>query len=178
MLFAAVRELAEASLRQGYFLRGAVCKGLLYHDETTVFGEVLVKAYKLESEIVKFPRIMLTKQVVDDAMSSDSKKDFAEHINQADDGPFYLHVLWHVGMLLDVLKERNYDRAGSEHRLDYYAKIREMIQRRFDESVDTPQHFEKVQWFANYWNLTIREERAGLKFITGPRLFEMRFLRT
>lgn len=178
MLFAAVRELAKRSLHEGYFLRGAVCKGLLYHDETTVFGEALVKAYRLESEIVKFPRIMLTKEVVDDAMSSTSREEFREHINQADDGPFYLHVLWHVRMLLNVLKERNYEPAGSEHRLEWYAKMREMIQRRFDESVDTPRHFEKVQWFANYWNLTIAEERAGLKYIAGPRLFEMRFLRT
>ncbi len=176
MLFAAVRELAEAALHKGYFLRGAVCKGHLYHDESTVFGEALVKAYRLESEIVNFTRVMLTKEVVDDAMSSNEKDDFAQHINQADDGPFYMHVLWHVGMLLDVLKEKNYDLTGSEHRLKWYTQMGEMIQRRFDNSVDTPQRFQKVQWFANYWNLTIREERAGLKFVTGPGLFQMRFL--
>jgi hypothetical protein len=78
-------------------------------------------------------------------------------------------------MLLDVLKERNYEPAGSEHQLARYAKMGEMIQRRFDESVDAPRHFEKVQWFANYWNISIREERAGLKFINGAGLFQMRF---
>jgi hypothetical protein len=175
MLFAAIRELAEAALHKGYFLRGAVCKGHLFHDESTVFGEALVKAYKLESAVVSFPRIMLTKEVVHDAMSSDDKKDFAQHINQADDGQFYLHVLWHVGMLLDVLKKKNYDLAGSERRLDWYAQMGQMIQRRFDDSVDTPRHFEKVKWFANYWNLTLGEERAGLKFVTGPGLFQARF---
>ena len=130
----------------------------------------------MESEIVKFPRIMLTKNVVSDALSSDLKRDFEEHIKQADDGPFYQHVLWHLQMLLDVLKERNYAPEGSEHQLTYYAKMRDMIQRRFDESIDTPRHFEKGQWFANYWNISIREERAGLKFIKGPGLFQMRFL--
>ena len=176
MLFAAVRQLAEASLHEGYFLRGAICKGLLFHNETTVFGEALVRAYRLESEIVKFPRIMLTKNIVSDALSSDQKKDFEEHIKQADDGPFYQHVLWHLQMLLDVLKERNYAPEGSGHQLAYYAKMRDMIQRRFDKSVDTPRHFEKVQWFANYWNISIHEERAGLTFIKGPGLFQMRFL--
>jgi hypothetical protein len=178
MLFAAVRKLAEASLHEGYFLRGAICKGLLFHDDTTVFGEALVKAYRLESAIVKFPRIMLAKNVVSDALSSDLKKDFEQHIKQADDGPFYQHVLWHLQMLLDVLKERNYAPEGSEHQLTYYAKMRDTIQRRFDDSVDTPRHFEKVQWFANYWNISMREERAGLKFIKGPGLFQMRFLGT
>jgi|SRR5208282_935039 len=177
MLCAAIRHLAEASLHEGYFLRGALCKGPLYHDETTVFGEALVKAYRLEEQTVKFPRIMLTKEVVDDARTSDKKAEFAEHINQADDGPFYLHVLCHVAGLLDVLKEKNYDTGGNEHLLAWYAKMGEMIQRRFDESVDTPRHFEKVQWFANYWNRSIREERAGLKLINGPALFQMRFFR-
>jgi hypothetical protein len=176
MLFAAIRELAEAALHKGYFLRGAVCKGHLYHDESTVFGEALVKAYKLESTVVNFPRIMLTKKVVADAMASSESNDFRDHINQANDGPFYLHVLWHVRMLLDVLKEKNYDMAGSEHRLQWYSTMNDMIQRRFDDSVDTPRHFQKVQWFANYWNLTLAEERAGLKFVTGPGLFQMRFL--
>ena len=46
MLFRAIRQLAEASLQEGYFVRGAKCKGLLFHDEATVFGEALVKAYR------------------------------------------------------------------------------------------------------------------------------------
>lgn len=121
---------------------------------------------------------MITKDVVSDALSFDQKKEFAEHIKRADDGPSYVHVLWHLQMLLDILEERHYAPEGSEHQLRYYAKMREMIQRRFDDSVDTPRHFEKVRWFANYWNISIREERVGLKLIAGPGLFQMRFLGT
>ena len=130
----------------------------------------------MESEIVKFPRVMLTKSVVSDALSSGIKRDFVEHIRQADDGPFYVHVLWRLQMLLDVLEERNYSPEGSEDQVAYYAKMCEMIQRRFEESVDTSRHFEKVRWFSNYWNVSMHEERAGLKFIKGPGLFQMRFL--
>jgi hypothetical protein len=83
----------EASLHEGYFLRGAICKGRLFHDETAVFGEALVKAHGLESQIVNFPRIMLTREVVSDARSSDRAKEFDKLIKQADDGPSYLHVL-------------------------------------------------------------------------------------
>jgi hypothetical protein len=165
MLFKAVWQLAEASLHEGYFLRGAICKGRLFHDETAVFGEALVKAHGSESQIVNFPRIMLTREVVSDARSSDRAKEFAEHIKQADDGPSYLHVLRHLQVFLDVLKRQNYAPHGVEHRLAWYAKMCEMIQRRFDESVDTPRHFEKVQWFANYWNMSIDEERSGLRLI-------------
>jgi hypothetical protein len=83
-------------------------------------------------------------------------------------------------VFLDALEKPNpnYAPDGSKHSLAWYAKMSEMIQRRFDESVDTPRHFEKVQWFANYWNVSIREERVGLKFINGPGLLPMRFLGT
>jgi hypothetical protein len=180
MLFRAVLQLAEASLHEGYFLRGAICKGFLFHDETTVFGEALVKAYRLETQVVKFPRIMLTREVVSDARSSDRAKEFAGQIKQADDGPSYLHVLRHLQLFLDALEKPNpnYAPGGSKRLLAWYAKMCEMIQRRFDESVDTPRHFEKVQWFANYWNTSINEERAGLKLIDGPGLLQMRFLGT
>ena len=40
--------LSLAMLHEGYFTRGAVCRGLLYHDESMVFGEALIKAYRLE----------------------------------------------------------------------------------------------------------------------------------
>jgi hypothetical protein len=35
-------------------------EGMLYHDESTVFGEAL-KAHILDSQIVRFPRIMITR---------------------------------------------------------------------------------------------------------------------
>jgi hypothetical protein len=30
--------------------------------------------------------------------------------------------------------------------------MRVHIQRRLSEATDNPQHYEKVRWFANYWN--------------------------
>jgi hypothetical protein len=170
MLCRALRELSLAALHAGYFTRGALCKGSLYHDETMVFGEALVKAYQLESEIVRFPRIMLTKDVVDDAVSSDKKDEFAEHVKQADDGPYFLHVLWQLHIKLEIIRDRSF--KGEEPDLSYYAAIRRMIQRRFLESVDTPRHFEKVQWFARYWNDSIIRIRSNVDRISGPGLDE------
>lgn len=33
--------------------------------------------------------------------------------------------------------------------------IRDRLQVRYEESMDTPRHFEKVRWFARYWNETV-----------------------
>jgi hypothetical protein len=154
VLVGKLREFSVALLYQGFFTRGAVCKGLLHHDDQMVFGEALIRAHTLESTVVKYPRIMITKDVVDDALHSDKSKEFSEFIIPAEDGPSYLHVLWQLGMILEIYNE-NPAHQGSEHFLNYYSAIQAMIERRFSESVDTPKHFEKVKWFANYWNETV-----------------------
>lgn len=153
-------------LYQGYFTRGAVCKGLLYHDDNMVFGEALIKAFRLESEIVKYPRIMLTKDVVDDAMTSKYEKDFPEHIKQAIDGPYFIHILWRLRMLLDVRREKQV--VTPDRDLAYFEKMRETLQRRLDELIDTPKHFEKALWFANYWNASLGDIMPLMKRIIGP----------
>jgi len=47
--------------------------------------------------------------------------------------------------------------------------IRNHIQRRLDEAVDEPSHFEKVHWFAEYWN-DVFHGVGDLKRIEGPGL--------
>src|SRR5206468_7875520 len=46
--------LTHGLLEHGYFVRGAVVKGKLYHDPLFVFGSALVKAYELESTIAVY----------------------------------------------------------------------------------------------------------------------------
>jgi hypothetical protein len=170
VLCATLSELSLALLHEGYFTRGAVCKGLLYHDDSMVFGEALIRAYRLEQEVVKYPRIMVTKDVVEDAMASELREDFSQQIKQAEDGPYFIHVLWRLRMLLDMIQKHPMDEQYPEPDFSYFATIREMIQRRFSESVDTPKHFEKVQWFARYWNNSIIRIRTSVDRISGPGL--------
>jgi hypothetical protein len=39
-----VSSLALGALEAGYFTRGGLCRGFLYHDKDTVFGEALIAA--------------------------------------------------------------------------------------------------------------------------------------
>jgi hypothetical protein len=50
-IFYAVMRLAIDLLGRGYFVRGAIVKGRLHHDDKMVFGEALVRAYRFENEI-------------------------------------------------------------------------------------------------------------------------------
>lgn len=50
-LFVNLEVLVCNLLKYGYLARGAVVKGRLYHDDKMVFGEALVEAHRLESQI-------------------------------------------------------------------------------------------------------------------------------
>jgi hypothetical protein len=49
----------------GFFIRGGVTVGPLYHDHHVVFGPALNKAYELESKKAVFPRIIIDPTVTD-----------------------------------------------------------------------------------------------------------------
>jgi hypothetical protein len=77
-------------------------------------------------------------------------------LRQSSDGPVYLHVLGPIVHLLrkadapyTALSPREQDNASK------YRRIQSIVQERYGKSMDTPRHFEKVQWFASYWNKEI-----------------------
>jgi hypothetical protein len=71
--------------------------GCLYHDDDVIFGEALVKAYRFETEIVHFPKIMITSSVRADLAEYLKDpllaKELADNVIQDRDGPYFLHVL-------------------------------------------------------------------------------------
>jgi hypothetical protein len=147
-----LQELAIRLLADGFFVRGAVVKGNLYHDNKMVFGEALVRAFQFEQRVARYPRIVITSEVANDVASAllssrEYSDDLADAIQQADDGPRFLHVL--RSMRLELETDDDEMRANS---LDLYNLIAGQIQRRYQEALDNPDHFEKVKWFGKYWN--------------------------
>ena len=59
-------------------------------------------------------------------------------------------------------RERPADASEPDPSLSYYTNMRDKLQLRLDAFIDTPKHFEKVQWFANYWNNTPVGAEDGL----------------
>ena len=173
-----INRLAVDLLTQGFFIRGAMVKDLLYHDDKTVFGQALIRAYQLETSIVRYPRVMVTREVVEDIRNIDDKS-FGYLLRRSSDGPMFIHVLRAIEMavlpttVLSVENTRGYriDNTRFGGKLMPYAAIGVQLQRRLDEATDNPGHFEKVKWFANYWNATIKEWGVdGFHQVTGPGL--------
>jgi hypothetical protein len=164
-IFAALRSLAVDLLVEGYFVRGAVVRAPLYHDDKMVFGKALIQAYGFESEVARYPRIMVGREVREDIIRFSAVPHKvpsfpkANCLRQSADGPVYLDVLEPIISLLNK-NEHPYETLSPTEKATYrrYLIIRDKIQQRYEESMDTPRHFEKVRWFARYWNEEIPQK--------------------
>jgi hypothetical protein len=162
--------LSLGALTEGYFMRGGLCRGLLYHDQDMVFGEAFIRAYRIESSVARYPRVMVTKQVYDDAIGSNLWSYFQTHLSQAEDGPYFVDVLDEIKTELAVIDAGVAPPQIAESRVASFAKMRDQIERRVSEAADNPNHFEKAQWFARYWNNSFPSTEMRTGRVNGPGL--------
>jgi hypothetical protein len=101
-----------------------------------VFGEALVRAYELESTIARFPRVVISKEVMGDinrkgtGLFSEEKRKFDPFIEQADDGPYYVHVLRKITAEIQSVQLENLNKRPEEQiRLAEYAQMQDLIQK-------------------------------------------------
>jgi hypothetical protein len=174
-LLIAIENLAIELLKEGYLIRGALVKGKLYHDDQMVFGEALLRAYELETTTVRFPRVMITREVMQDidrycsGLLKERRDQYDLHVQQADDGPHYVHVLRNVQSEVARLQTENINLPpDKQHLLADFAALQSVIQKRLNEATDNPRHFEKVQWFARYWQQCVPYGAPTFTPLTGP----------
>ena len=58
-----INTICNHFLRMGFFIRGGIVLGELFHNNHSVLGPALVEAYRLESESAIYPRILLQKRL-------------------------------------------------------------------------------------------------------------------
>lgn len=161
-LFHTVEELAIRLLGDGFFVRGAIVRGRLYHDDKMVFGEALVRSFRLEQDVVRYPRIMITTPVVNDVLAAtDFETDFAGFVAESEDGPRFLNVLRGACAAAESLDDLGDDQVV------FCNDIAAHIQRRLQEAYDNPSHFEKVTWFSRYWNERFEYLKGRVTLIRG-----------
>jgi hypothetical protein len=165
-----VQELALSVLPKGLLIRGGICKGGLYQEGSVLFGPAFIEAYRLESSVANVPRIILSGEVYSDVVryGQDNdrwRQDFASDLRFSDDGPVYVHVL----KRLEHLNAE--DPATVDNDEVIQAQICESaLQSLINTTMHEPRHFEKVKWFAVYWNVTVPSSGviAPLKMVSFP----------
>jgi len=65
----AVFWLQRGLLSLGIRTRGGICRGQILHSRNFVFGEAMVRAYRLESRVAVFPRAVIDEGIIGALMS-------------------------------------------------------------------------------------------------------------
>lgn len=65
-LLGVVTRLSIELLANGIMLRGGISKGKLHHSDKVVFEPALIEAYRLESTIARYPRVVADQQTYED----------------------------------------------------------------------------------------------------------------
>lgn len=153
-LLGAVNALSLDLLENGIFTRGGIAKGMLHHSDKVVFGPAMLDAYRIESTIARYPRILVDKATHLDYQQPHfstikGKNGLSPRLAFDTDGPPFLDILHLVRRADPDMEEK-------------IASCRVEIQKALDASVYEPKHFEKLRWLTIYWNGVALDRGAAL----------------
>jgi hypothetical protein len=156
-----IRSLTIDLLRQGLLMRGGIAKGKLHHDEKIMFGPAFLEAYRIESTVANYPRVVLSRDVYLDYQAMVRRDEVAEaRVLLADDGPAFINVL--------ELFRHSRTAAVLRARMRRAAECQAALQQLLTDSIHEPKHFEKLRWFAIYWNSVVGNWENGAAAVVFP----------
>ncbi len=132
----------------GLLCRGAVVKGKLFHDGNVLFGPALIEAYKIESTLAIYPRIIVADSLV--AMLGNVPKPETS-VRKDSDGLYYLDTL-----SID-LPVSDMDGFGLAYAKICFGKFRESIGSGLKQHGHDLRKRAKWTWLANYFNEVLRD---------------------
>ncbi len=164
--------LAWNLLQAGVLVRGAVTIGGAHHDEQIVFGVGVNEAYRLESTIAKVPRIVLGSRAVRAADVFAQQFEYASvyldsRLRRDSDGVWFLNYLTEIGAF-NRQDPTNPDML--DHPLFLIGKsIAKIFQDKIDSTLDQPDVYAKLEWFAKFWNREVAFPfEDGSEPVIGP----------
>ena len=179
MLLSLVFALQTTMLSDHIFIRGSICKGELLFWDKFVCGQGLIDAYKIESKLAIFPRIIVDKDFFHrDAESVICLENF---ISEDFDGLLFLDYLKY-GMFLHEINRRDKDKISTivenlnKHGIKAMpadnpgAKLlevhRERIWKNIAQNVNRPEVLHKYMWCLKYHNNFC--EQYGYDYLITP----------
>ena len=152
-----ISNLSLRLLSNGLLMRGAIAKGTLHHDQSVMFGPAFLVAYNIETNIARYPRVVLSREVYQDFRRLKPSLTFPQ-ILLADDGPPYLHVFAGFKILNEAPITPDY--LNSKEVL-FAQTCQRSIQNLLNDPIHEPSHYEKLRWLAIYWNGTVETGAAA-----------------
>jgi len=141
-------------LEKGILFRGGLTVGNLIHYENgTVFGQGLIDAYKLESGNAKFPRIILSDNLLNELNypieSKRKRYPYHQYLDRFNDGCVGFHQMIYYQVV------QKWTEMTTDLLIDSLGKVRKVIVNGLDSSFEKPDVFEKFKWLKEQYNKLI-----------------------
>ena len=135
----------------GFFCRGAITKGKLFHRDKVLFGSSYIKAYKLEEKVAKYPRVIIDPDIIDFFELADDEVPLAPAFYGKDTDGLYYQRYWTWYLYPP--------HAGSYEA--YLMTVRSWIMHYLKEFKENEKLLVKYRWLQNEFNSLVslwREE--------------------
>jgi hypothetical protein len=126
----------------GIFCRGAISKGLLFHHDKILFGSAYIKAFKLEEEVAKYPRVIIDPDIIDFFELSDGEMPLAPIFYGQDSDGYYYQRYWTWCLYPPY--------AGRYE--NYLGIVKSKIVENLDKFKDNTDIYNKYLWLKNEYN--------------------------
>jgi hypothetical protein len=167
--------IAASALEIGFLIRGGATIGKLYHANGVVFGEALVDAFRLESRTSVYPRVVMSKQLVE-------RPRWFSHpdIRSCDqDGLWHFNYIQELLLAQGMWRDEKDETARKTKHKDWYKRIVDVVDNNMTTllGMGKLQEFSKWAWLASKMRAEIFElqenrpyllENAGLVQIPYP----------
>lgn len=156
---AAVQALGSRFLAEGILTRGAVVQGKAYHNGRVLFGPGIISAYRLESEVAKYPRILVSESVRDAVWGYHEGLWKGRLLKRDVDG------CWFVNLLVPSLSTWGplSDPTSPQDAQAHLKKVRRSLADAWKTAQGDPGHMSKVWWLIHRFNKVAETE--GLESI-------------
>ena len=146
---------ALANRDEPILMRGGIAKGSLFYENDIIYGEGLVKAYLLESNLAKYPRIIFSGETLaagrENTIYTFTELDGLSRIYETDDD--YLHYVDYLDACF----------ADTNDSVRYYDRLLELCKSYLNKEIDHPLR-EKYLWLQ-------RKIEAHIKVYSNVREF-------
>lgn len=145
LLMMLVTDIQMEAIRYGFVFRGAISCGNHYKSKNVMYSKALVYAYKAESHIAVFPRIILCNNPECGSLQADSLISGLIHDGWIlKDGEIYF-----VDYMVRLLGMRHINPEYAKELLQIHKAL---ITQRLEKYADNSQVKRKYQWLAEYHN--------------------------
>jgi hypothetical protein len=158
--------LAATLLSRGILCRGSVVLGDAYHRDRVLFGPAVIAAYRLEKDVAKYPRIIVSDDAAE-RFATLNESTFDGHLLRRDvDGCWFLNSLapplsrWSA-LTTQADEIRNAQNYLKNVRRHLVTRLRE-TRRATTVNLD---HLTKVRWLASRFNQEIKKRGIDIRLI-------------